>query len=129
MNNPKLYWLRWVGILPCAVVCYLIAFFSVKLYDFIFLRAEAGDINLLHLIVPGLASGIAGYFFVYIGTAIAPNYRKIVALILMIIAVLVSGMGAFILIIYRFDWQVLLETLGQVVGAAIAFYVLLEEKL
>lgn len=121
-------WIRWIGVLPAAVACYFIAYALIKLSDLISGRDEEGSYSLAHLFVPLIASGAAGFYFVFTGTSIAPYYKRIVGLILLILVVLLSGMGVFLLIINGFKWDLFLETTGQIVGAAIAFNQIKEQE-
>lgn len=120
-KKSNLIWLRWIGILPASVACYFLAYALVKLIDLLRGKYDEGSDSFVHLFIPAIASGMAAYYFVFVGTHLAPFYKKIVAQILMIIVVLISGMGAFLLIAYQFKWDLLLETLGQIAGAVVAF--------
>lgn len=121
LEKPSYYWLRWIGVLPASVACYFLGYAIMKLSDLFWNRNDEGAYSLFHWFIPCIASGVAAFYFVSVGTLVAPFHKKIVSQILMILVVLVSGMGVFLLIAYQFKWDLLLETLGQIAGAVIAF--------
>ena len=84
--------LRWIGVIPASIVgmyiCYL---FSMLAGYFNFgwgITINGETINIVSAIVSILANGFAGYGFVYCGASVAPSYKSVIALILMIIIVI-----------------------------------------
>ncbi len=123
MNNPKYYWLRWIGVLPSAVIGYLLIYFLLKLIMVIslWLNIDRGDAPyLMEYILPGIAAGYGSFCFVTFGAYLAPTNKRTTALVLLIIMSCFVGMSVFIMI-HNFHWQLLVETLGNAIGCFIAY--------
>lgn len=84
--------LRWIGVIPASIVgmyvCYLFSMLAGYLNFGWGITINGETINIVGAIVSILANGFAGYGFVYCGTSVAPSYKSVTALILMIIIVI-----------------------------------------
>jgi hypothetical protein len=125
MENPKWYWLRWIGILPLACLAYILGYLLLILMNWLsikFYSDSNGDGGWISLYVwPVTAIGAASYYFVFLGTHIAPNNKKTVALILLIILCMVSGAAVMGIFITR-NWSIVFAAIAQIVGGAIAYH-------
>ncbi|MBN9385865.1 MAG: hypothetical protein J0H74_34235 [Chitinophagaceae bacterium] len=88
--NPNYNWLRWVGVLPGAVLgsglIYLLIYYP---QCFVF-----GEHSLYGTyIVPYQSSIASGIAFTYCGTAIAPSLKKPTSIALVVLALLLVGIG------------------------------------
>ena len=123
-GSPKLNWLRWVGVLPCSILAYLLAYALIKLFNWFqtLFGVDKDDAAWFNNIAgPAFASGMAGYVFVVVGTYLAPMYKKNTGLILMILLALLSGVGIFAAIINKHYVTSIIESVAQLVGAVVAY--------
>lgn len=122
MNYNTVSWkiIRWVGIIPCSVVGYLLAraIFNIMIhfswddeYPFV-----------MNYIVPLAITAFGGYYGMAIGIYIAPNQRNYVALGLLILYTMICGA---VIVVYCFGYILsigsLLEAIGQLAGCIIAY--------
>lgn len=124
MENPKWYWLRWIGILPVACIVYVAGYMLLMLLNWLtvkFYVDSDGDGGWMNLYVwPIFATGAAGFYFVTVGATLAPNNKKTVALILMILMCIISG-AAFLGVLITKSYFGILEGIAQIVGSVIAY--------
>lgn len=121
-TNPKRYWIRWISLLPVSVSAYVIMYGLMKLMLTFFTRVnEEGDLSIAVLLAPGIASTIGSYWFVWMGWYFAPGHKRIVRLLLIIIAAIVAGLCT-VLLIRQFTFNVLIEIIGIVVGIIAAYF-------
>lgn len=84
--------LRWIGVFPASIVgmyvCYLFSMLAGYLNFGWGVTINGETINIVGAIVSILANGFAGYGFVYCGAYVAPRYKGVTALLLMIILVI-----------------------------------------
>jgi hypothetical protein len=128
--NQKYNWLRWVIILPACTIIYLLAFVLLNIY-FTYTRSpeqEPGEGSLVNLFAPGIAAGIAAYGTISLGVYIAPNYKKNTGLIIFVILIILVGMGITLLILKNFNYKLLLEIIGQSIGAFAGHQTIKEEN-
>lgn len=112
--------LRWIGILPCAFLAFIIAF---KLHLVIMLLV--GDDNLLlHLFIkyisPVIAGGLAGYVFILVSIYIAPAYKKDVALIMLIVFLSFVGIVLYLGILQDYAISIL-QAIASIVGGILGY--------
>lgn len=118
--------LRFLMVLPVAVLCYYIGyisfmwcsnnhFFGIKFFDYV-----------LEIIGCGFASGC----FVAAGTAMAPRYRKVVAIVLSTLGC-IAGVVVIVLDLYvwkgKIDWLVLASLAAHIIGAIVGAYYIIDE--
>ncbi len=100
MNNTKLNWLKWIGVIPAALGAYAFSLLVVVLMG---LLNQTDDkfslIFWIQKIVPIIADAAGGYAFIAVGTRVAPNYKKLTGLILLIILVLISGVLIYLMLL------------------------------
>lgn len=118
--------LRWIGVIPASVVgmyvCYLFSMLAGYLNFGWGITINGETINIVSAIVSILANGFAGYGFVYCGAYVAPRYKGVTALLLMI--VLVIGVILGIYQDFTLGQATILETvklLANPIGSYIAF--------
>jgi len=84
-------------------------------------RDDNGEVGWqIKYVLPLICSAIGGYAFVLSGYWTAPMGKKIVALILLVIIVLFSGIGGFAAYHYSHT-EPILEAIGQLAGSVIAY--------
>lgn len=113
VKSVNYVWLKWLGILPCAVIAYLLTYF-IGGFVFSFLEAV---FSILPFSNPygydedpdwnngGFAEVLQAVFscvaYLEIGQKISPSYKKIVSLILLIIVISVMILNVIYKIIKR----------------------------
>ena len=123
-STPRLSWLRWIGVLPCSVIAYFIAYNLIRLFNWIetIIGIDKDDVWWFNNFTgPALATGVAGYAFVKAGVSLAPTHKKDASLILLILLALLSGIGIFVSIINKRYMPGILECVAQLIGTVIAF--------
>ena len=122
-ESPKSYWLRWGGILPSAIVAYVVghAFFKIIVLFPALWSNNISDMWYMVYVLPAIAGGIAGYYFVYIGSMVAPNYKKTTGLILLVLLGMFCGAIIMILIFQTLNIPTALEVTGNIIGAFLAY--------
>ena len=90
--TSKMSVLRWIGVIPASIVgmyvCYLFSMLAGYLNFGWGVTINGETINIVGAIVSILANGFAGYGFVYCGAYVAPRYKGVTALLLMIVLVI-----------------------------------------
>ena len=71
--------LRWIGVLPCALLASLSAYLLMFLFSRLSLNTDSW---LIVYILPLICSYISGFAFMTVGILLAPSHTRIVALIL-----------------------------------------------
>ena len=69
---------------------------------------------------PVFATGAASYYFVFLGTHTAPNNKKTIALILLILLCMLSGAACMGMFITR-SYSIVFAAIVQIVGGVIAY--------
>jgi hypothetical protein len=128
-ESPKSYWLRWVGVLPIAIIVFVIVSPIVKL---------GWDITLYFGITFGSAefikryivAFIAGYFtgnaFIAVGVIIAPQYKSGTALVLLILMVL--SLGAIMALgFHNNEYNPWAENVGILIGVLLRYVIVNQE--
>lgn len=126
--------LRWIGVIPASIVgmyvCYLFSMLTGYLNFGWGVTINGETINIVGAIVSILANGFAGYGFVYCGAYVAPRYKGVTALLLMI--VLVIGVIFGIYQDFTLGRATILETIKLLVnpiGSYIAFESIKEDDI
>ncbi len=123
MNNPKFNWLRWIAVLPLAIVCYFVGYALTNIVGHIsaYFGGDSDDYYwVTHITLPMIASGMSGYCFIKAGTFMAPYYKKVTGIILLICFSPLLFLSIFLLS-RQFKWQSLLEFIGTTIGLIIAY--------
>lgn len=94
MKGKTIYWLKWFAVLPTSIIAYLLGnLLSIGVFW------VANELDALTWVSEHfskeIAAGIASYFFMSAGIVIAPSHKKITALVLLIVFVLLSGFTMF----------------------------------
>lgn len=111
---PK--WVRWTLFLPSAILAPILFFLIQNIFG-----GYAGlDSNSFLLILS--RSIIYGGGFVFAGSVVAPAHQKIIALLLLIIVAMISGMGLLSAIITSSSWINVMEGLITVGSAGYMTY-------
>ena len=86
--------LRYIAIIPGAILAYFIAFYAITLLDWLIWRGDfllLGDSNYINSLIRDIAASAA---FVSAGIHIAPNYDKVVGSILALIFTIITILSA-----------------------------------
>lgn len=85
--------LRWIAILPTALIAALVAYFVIKTANFIFSGMQGVDTGsyLFRAAVDLMSSTAMGAGFVYAGTWVSPDHKKPVAYVLAAIGLVLAG--------------------------------------
>lgn len=118
--------LRWIGIVPASIlgmyICYLFSMLAGYLNFGWGITVNGETINIISAIVSILANGFAGYGFVYCGSCVAPRFKAVVALVLMIVIVIGVILGIYQ--DFTLGKATILETvklLANPIGSCVAF--------
>lgn len=124
MKEKTIIVLRWVSVLPAAVIAYLLSYWLLLILNWLSVRlyfSSDSDGGWMSLYVwPVIAYGVAGYYFVSFGSYAAPSNKNTVKLILMILATLISG-ASLVWLIRMQQYGEIVGAIAQIVGAVIAF--------
>ena len=124
MKQNAILILRWIGILPASCIAYVLGYLLLMLMNWIgtrFYVSSDGDGGWMSLYIwPLIATGAASFYFVTLGAAIAPSNKKTVALILMILLCVVSGICFFSLTITR-NYSIIAPAIAQIIGGVLAY--------
>jgi hypothetical protein len=121
MNNTKLNWIKWIGVIPAAFGAYALSLLVVALISL--LNHTDDKFSLMfwfQKIVPIVANAVGGYYFIIVGTTVAPNYKKITGLILLLIIVLISGILIYLLVMSK-EYFKLAMSVAMVISATFAY--------
>ena len=123
MNSTKYYWLRWIGVLPASIIAYLIAYNLLNLLALFnkYFYGMSNDGWYALYIVPVIASGMAGYAFIFFGAFMAPYYKKYVGITLLILLALLTG-GAILIEIGHPRIMGVIELTTSMIGALISYF-------
>ena len=114
-NKNKWLWLRWIGVLPVAIACYLLVFALLNIPSFSWLGGK-------NILFTGITSGISAFLYVFIGAYVAPTHHKKVAFILLISIGCIICVSIYQLLKDSFTWSFVIEIIGQMIGAIAAFF-------
>lgn len=114
----KPFWktiLLWIAVLPAAILGMILAYGLWRIIHYISAAARFVDtdswINIVFTDI--MSNSIAGAAFVYIGSRVAPTDRKIVAIVLTGLLLVVSGSSLFIVNFMTRDYA---SNLGIICG-------------
>lgn len=105
--------LRWVGVLPCATIVWLVA--TVVLYYVYPLLMQFGSRGagdgiwggfLLNVFCTFLCGGVSGWAFVYVGGWVAPSYKRETALVMAGLGLMLVGSFIFVGVMQRNYWGI-----------------------
>ncbi len=121
-DNPNLYWLRWIAILPASIATYLLGYAATMIFGYVvrYFSDHDGFQWLNHIMFPLIASGVAGYYYIIVGTDLAPYHKKIVATVLTTI-MFIYLILCCIWVFDQKDWRTGIEVIGTVVGIIKSF--------
>lgn len=126
--------LRWVGVLPAAIVAPFLACLLVNLFaliaDFI-----SGDFRMFydspvlfqieHFPSALISYGLYGFLMIHVGCAVAPNFKKVVALALFALNAILFGILivlCFIFLKFADCWVAIIGSIICIISAAIAAF-------
>lgn len=110
-------WIRWLLFLPAAlivpIVFYLIQSFFTNWY------LDIGP-NAFYLVI--LRGVIYGAGFVYVGSLVAPNHQKVVAIILLILLSMIYGASIFYSVITKAQFTDIVESVLTLISGGYITY-------
>lgn len=120
-------WVRWVGVLPVALISLILSEFLFRLMYWVSSRFS-GDWTgwMQDYIAPVISSGVGGYFYIIVGTTIAPYYKKYTGLILMLLLTAFTGILIFASA-FAGKYLNMIQFISVLVGMIIA-YIEIDEK-
>lgn len=112
--------LRWVAVLPCALLGGLIASMVVKGGNNLTFSMQGinPDAFLSRLFIEGMSSAVLGAAGVYAGARVAPNSKAATVFVLAIVFVLLAGLSLYPAIVQQRWWSVY-AGFALVAGAAV----------
>jgi hypothetical protein len=121
--------LRWVIVLPAAVVAYLISYAAMKgIAHFILLIPQGNSSTWIHdYSLPLIASIVSGYCYIYGGVWVAPRHKLKTATRLLIIGMLYLLFALFT-VVRTHHWITAIEIVGNIIGMFGARYKVKEEQ-
>ena len=111
-------WLRWVAVLPGALLVSLVVQATVKLWN----TSMLGSGFIAHLGVETISGLALGGVFILVGVWIAPSYKKQVSLVLLCIAVMTIGASFVAAFQVNSGWWPVWSGVCVLVGALTASY-------
>lgn len=127
-SNPKWYWVRWILVLPTSIFGVLLASFLAFLIPY-FIQEQIsllGDDWSNSLMWKSLVVMADGYWFIALGSKVAPAHKKRTALVLIVLFYLLIGILLFTQIQLR-NWGNLIITVISIIGVFTG-YMGIEEK-
>jgi hypothetical protein len=129
MKTTKYDWLKWIGVLPFALVVSIATTIVLRLLVFLqtFFGRDVNDLNIFtEYITPIISSGAGGYAYILAGTFLAPNHKKNTGVILIIVYALLIGAALMVQIVER-KYFGIIESVASLVGILIAFFEIKED--
>lgn len=121
MKEITIIVLRWIAILPAATVSYVFGYLFLIFTNWLLIKfyfTTNGDGGYFtEYLMPLIATGISSYFFIVIGTAVAPSKKSNVALILTILISAFSCFIFFISIVNLKNYVAAFASIAQLIGA------------
>jgi hypothetical protein len=128
MKTTVINILRWIAIIPAALLSYFLGYALYKVIFWISDRLYSHEDGWMALyITPAIAAGAAGYFFITSGHWLAPMHKRYAALGLLIIISMIMGIAVFTGAIYG-QVMGIVESVASVVGAVIGYIQCLEDE-
>jgi len=123
--------IRWILVLPAALLATPIANFMTNLYFWIGTAEETILGAIIRIVI---SVGLGGFAFVYAGSFMAPNYKRIVGIVLCTTLVLINllaypfikAMSLFIDVDSEISWQSYAKTVILILGAIIGCFSVFE---
>lgn len=121
--------LRWFAILPSSILVFFLVYGLVKLiYGFGITRYIDTDSRTAIFIVEAVSNFLSGSAFVLTGSSIAPNYNKIVAIVLVGIILIIAGSSLFIVTFLSKDYLTIPGIIFGIIGSITAAVYFFKEK-
>jgi hypothetical protein len=132
MNGEQAIWvqgLRWLGVLPAAVVGCLVAFWIASLLNWLNSSpSDVGGPTWLHLIFKEvLGNGASGAGFVCAGALMAPKGRSVVAVVLCAVMLSLSVLSLFGVYLTQYYWPVIAAVSAGAGSIAAAVFVIQDQ--
>jgi len=126
------YWLRWLAVLPGAIICGELGWLITKLCWSFGFSFVASGINSESIIVKwnfyAVTNAALGVAFVFGASFIAPNRKTIVAIIFAILILIFSGVGLYTSIMMKEFW-VTFSSIFTGIGGVVMAYLIVSNKL
>jgi hypothetical protein len=120
--NPKWNWLRWVLIVPVALISWLLVEILVNFFSLLNAWFIGASPDSPYLIVAKiLAAAFGGFYFVFGGSMTAPNKNRLVAILLFIILLLI-GVTLIIINLINKSYEPAVLGLSYVIGGGFSVY-------
>jgi ABC-type iron transport system FetAB permease component len=125
MENPKWYWLRWIGIFPSAIIMSCVAYLIIEFVNRFYSDPDSWNMTFFTPLLASLISGIA-----FTGTAkyIAPSYKDVVSIVFIAIFILIAGCS-LMLTLQNKDYFKFSKYVLSVVGAIFGHFIYKEETI
>ncbi|HEX5152084.1 MAG TPA: hypothetical protein VFW07_11605 [Parafilimonas sp.] len=114
--------LRWIGVLPCAVLASLSAYLLIFLFSRLLVNTDSW---MAVYILPLTCSYISGFGFMTVGILLAPSHTRIVALILSAMLLILLRMGVMLVFSSK-EYLEFAQYVTAVAGSTIAYLSLRE---
>jgi hypothetical protein len=119
MNREKfIIVLRWIGILPCAVLALLLSYLLISLFNRLPVNTDSW---IVVYILPLICAYISGFAYMTVGILIAPSRTRTVAIILSGILLIVLGIGVTSVMPSKQYFE-LIKYASAVIGSNIAYF-------
>lgn len=116
MNNTIINTLRWIGILPVAIITFTILFYVLQ-----FVGSFIGLYNSLPWLLYLITSVVSFSAAIVAGSITAPSKNKIVALALSILVVFINGFALYGNLSYQ-EYYGIIEVVGGIIGAIVGYF-------
>lgn len=123
MKRTLISTLRWLTVLPCAIIASCVAYLFFKYAQTFFVDENS---KYAIYVVPVVASLISGVALVYAGVWCAPDFKKQTALVLLVLYCLIMGYGTVLKMIDR-EYLDFARYVASIVGVVIGYVVPNEE--
>ena len=110
--------LRWIGVVPCALLALLLPYLLSSLFNWLPVNTASW---VMVYILPLICAYISGFVFMTVGILIAPSHVRIVALILSGILLIFLGSGIASAVSSKQYFE-LIKYASAVIGSNIAYF-------
>lgn len=115
--------LRWIAVIPASFLSFYISYMIVKGANYLMMKMYMGsgdDSWVIEYILPLISGATASYFYIICGAYVAPAFKKITGLILLILFTIMCSFEIFLLI-WDFRLDLTFQVVGQLAGSITGF--------
>lgn len=121
--------LKWIAVLPSSIIALFLANIVYRIGHYLTAsRVLPPDSWSNIILVSILSSMFSSAIFVYVGTYIAPSYKKETALVLTVLICIVGGASLFIVNFISIEYISNIGIIAGIVGAVLSYIGILQSE-